>query len=251
MNQPFISVIIPAYNGEIFLAEGIDSIERQHYAPLEIIVVDDGSTDNTAQIAQSFNRVRYVYQPNSGGPAKGRNRGLDLAQGEFIAFLDQDDLWPDHKLKTQVTYLANHPHLDMVLGQVQIMRFMEFVDDQPHFEATSEDWANLLLGSGLYRKGVFEKVGRFDETLSISDDLDWIMRARELMVSMVIMEEVTLFYRLHQHNTINNTAARQHDFLMTLKKSLDRRRQGQNATLSVPQFSDFRKSPSPPSDCKH
>ncbi len=243
--KPKISVIIPAYNGETYLAEGIESIERQQYEPLEIIVIDDGSTDNTAQIAKSLSRVRYVYQPNSGGPAKGRNRGLELAQGELIAFLDQDDLWPEHKLEAQVAYLANHPTLEIILGRIQIMRLTGFVDDRPQFEATSEDWANILLGSGLYKKSVFDKVGRFDETLPISDDLDWIMRARELRVCMVILEQVTLFYRLHQHNTINNRKARAHDFFVTLKKSLDRRRQqGMKSAVSIPKFSDFRESSS-------
>ena len=249
MDHPFISVIIPSYNGETYLAEGIESIMRQQYEPLEIIVVDDGSTDKTAQIAQSFPLVRYEYQFNSGGPAKGRNRGLDLAQGELIAFLDQDDLWPEHKLEIQLAYLESHPNLEIVLGQIQIMRFVGLVNDRPQFETTTEDWANLLLGSGLYKKSVFENVGRFDETLPISDDLDWIMRAREAAVSITILEDVTLFYRLHQHNAIHDKEARKHDFIRTLKKSLDRRRQqGQNLPASVPKFSNFREPPSLPTD---
>ena len=93
MDKPFVSVIIPAYNGEAYLAEAVESTQRQNYHPLEIIIVDDGSTDGTAQIATSFKgEVRYMYQPNSGGPAAGRNRGLKMARGEVIAFLDQDAL---------------------------------------------------------------------------------------------------------------------------------------------------------------
>jgi glycosyltransferase involved in cell wall biosynthesis len=241
MDQPLVSVIIPAYNGEAYLAEAIESIRRQNYHPLEIIIVDDGSTDCTAQIATSFKgEVRYAYQPNSGGPAAGRNRGLKMARGNVIGFLDQDDLWSENKLELQLECMANDPALEIVLGRTQIMRLTGFVEGKPKFEFFSEPLTNVLLGSALFKKRVFDKVGLFDETLPISDDLDWFMRARERNVSMVVLEQVTLFYRLHQHNVIHNTLARDHDFIRALKKSLDRRRQqGDGTVASVPRFSDF------------
>ena len=97
-----LSVIMPVYNGAEFLAEAVASIVAQAYQPLEIIVVDDGSTDETATIVQSLGgEIRYLYQFNQ-GPAAARNAGLALAQGDLIAFLDVDDLWPADKLAQQM-----------------------------------------------------------------------------------------------------------------------------------------------------
>lgn len=91
MNRPLVSVIIPVYNGEHYLSFAIRSVLQQDYYPFEIIVVDDGSTDKSGNIARSFKEVHYIYQPNH-GVAVARNVGVTAAQGEFIAFLDQDDL---------------------------------------------------------------------------------------------------------------------------------------------------------------
>ena len=101
-NTLSVSVIIPVYNGGKFLAEAINSILSQKHSPIEIIVIDDGSTDNTSEVAMSYgNRVHYVYQENKGAPAA-RNHGLRLASGNIIASLDADDIWAENKLKKQL-----------------------------------------------------------------------------------------------------------------------------------------------------
>src|SRR5690606_28366702 len=117
-----VSVIIPVYNGERYLAEAVHSILAQTVPTLEIIVVDDGSTDGTARVAQRFgDAVCYVYQPNR-GPAAARNRGLERARGEIVAFLDADDLWREGKLACQCARLEADPTLDIVLGHTQFVR---------------------------------------------------------------------------------------------------------------------------------
>src|SRR4030042_4290993 len=117
----FVSAIIPVYNGEAFLAEAVESIRQQGYRPIEIIIVDDGSTDNTKRIAAGLKGdVHYVYQPNSGLPAA-RNRGLNEARGDVIAFLDVDDLWSRDKLEHQLLRLNDAPSAEIVLGYTQIM----------------------------------------------------------------------------------------------------------------------------------
>jgi glycosyltransferase involved in cell wall biosynthesis len=242
MDQPLVSVIIPAYNGEAYLAEAVESIRRQNYNPLEIIIVDDGSTDGTAQIATSFKgEVRYVYQPNSGGPAAGRNRGVKMAHGSVIAFLDQDDLWPANKLALQVPRLVEDPSLEVVLGRIQTIRLSQSADGKLDFVNFRGPRIHMLLSCAIFRKSVFDKLGFFDETLQYcSDDLDWFMRARECGVSMVILNEVTLFWRIHERNTSRDSSIRNHALTEVLKKSLDRRRQrGGRSVASVPRFSDF------------
>src|SRR5690242_4967891 len=98
MHGPTVTCIVPVFNGERYLGEALDSIFAQGHQPLEVLVVDDGSTDGSAAVAKSYgDRVRYFFQPNA-GPAAARNLGLEAARGEFIAFLDADDLWHRDKL---------------------------------------------------------------------------------------------------------------------------------------------------------
>lgn len=222
-SQFFISVIIPVYNGDVFLAEAVDSIKRQDHQSLEIIIVDDGSTDRTAQVAAGFNgEVRYVYQANSGPPAA-RNNGLKMARGNVIGFLDADDLWAANKLEVQLARLSDSPAVEIVLGRTQRVKSIREVSGKSTFAMLSDPTVSLSLGSAIFRTSVFAKVGFLDETLYHCDDWDWFIRARELGVVMEIHQEVTQFYRRHDNNVTNHTErGRYYTFLM-LKKSLYRR----------------------------
>ena len=236
--NPFVSVIVPVYNGAKFLSEAVASIRQQNYHPLEIIIVDDGSTDETAELVTGLGKdIRYAYQRNS-GPAAARNKGLEMARGEIITFLDVDDLWPPDKLRIQVARLVNDPNLDVVLGRIQFIRLPGAAEFQ--MQGPNNTRVNVHLGSGAFRKSVFDKVGVFDETLRYSEDHDWFLRAREQGVSMTIVEQVTLHYRLHGNNMTQDKNAKGFQLTQVLKKSLDRRRRQSNGLVeSLPQFSDF------------
>ena len=117
-NSPLMSVVIAAYNAEPFLQEAIESVRRQSYDPLEIIIVDDGSTDGTARIATAYDSIVYAYQPNS-GVAAALNKGIGLSRGSFLAFLDADDMWTDNKLALQFSAFVLDPTLDAVFGNVE------------------------------------------------------------------------------------------------------------------------------------
>ena len=224
-NTPLVSVIIPVYNGATFLAGAIENVLTQNYQPLEIIVVDDGSTDDTASIAAKYaNEICYIYQPNAGAAAA-RNRGIELAQGALIAFLDVDDLWSDHKLNLQTAYLKANPTVEIVQGHIQMMHLVEPVSsDKLRFEVTSAPYHYINIGSALYRKSVFDKVGLFDETIIDSEDTDWFIRAWENGVSKVLLDEVTLFYRKHTSNTSHDQHPVNYGLTKLIKKHLDRRR---------------------------
>lgn len=233
-----VSAIIPVYNGERFLREAVDTILKQNYRPLEIITVDDGSTDGTAELLESFGRqVRYIYQSNK-GPAAARNKGFAAVRGEFIAFLDSDDLWASHKLSTQVPYLANDPNLDVIMGHT--ICFGPFSSTESELKSAHHSLLSDQLGSAVFRKSVFEKVGLFDEELSYSEDHDWFLRAREKRISMLILEEVVLYHRRHDHNmTDSPKAGGYYQLTKVLKKSLDRRRQNDDNPKSLPKLSDY------------
>ena len=118
MMNPLISIITPTFNHEKFIAQCIESVLKQTYKHWEMIIIDDGSIDNTADIARSYQNLRYMYQTNQGLGAA-RNAGIVAAQGEFIAFLDADDLWTKNKNELQMTAFHANPHADIVTGYVK------------------------------------------------------------------------------------------------------------------------------------
>lgn len=234
----FVSVIIPVYNGEKYLAEAIGNVKKQNYQPLEIIVIDDGSTDKTAEVAAEYkDSIRYVYQKNS-GPAAARNCGIRMAKGDAIAFLDVDDLWSDEALKIQASYLQNNPSVEIVQGLIQNLKMSYLAnDDQTIFEKNYLPYNYINLGSALYRKSVFDNIGLFDETLNFGEDVDWFIRAWENSVSKAVLEQVTLFYRKHQDNMTAGKNLVQLGFVKIFKKHLDRCRQrGHSPGYSLPEM---------------
>ncbi|HSD46542.1 MAG TPA: glycosyltransferase family A protein [Pyrinomonadaceae bacterium] len=231
-----VSVVIPVYNGERFLREAVDSVLNQKYSPVEIIIVDDGSTDATAKVARNLPEpVRYLHQANQ-GPAAARNRGIERAQGSLLAFADADDLWPADKLERQLPYLINDPAVDIVMGRIQQVLLSETADGQTQSTDFAEPAFSVNLGSAIIRKSVFERVGLFDETMRYSEDVDWFMRAREAGAAIKTIDAVTLFYRQHEQNMTRGKTTSELNVLKALKKSLDRRRERTGAAAALPTF---------------
>lgn len=202
MTTALLSVIMPVYNGAEFLAEAVASIAAQAYQSLEIIVVDDGSTDETARVVQRLGgAIRYRYQSNQ-GPAAARNTGLAMAQGDLIAFLDVDDLWPVDKLAQQMACLKANPETEVVWGQTLLRPYQ---GDETHFPSLPSNWMPLL-GSLLCRKAVFARVGGFDPTMRFGEDMDWFIRLREQQVVIEQAPALGLLYRVRPGSmTYNKT----------------------------------------------
>jgi glycosyltransferase involved in cell wall biosynthesis len=224
MSDTLISVIVPAFQREQHLGATLSSIIAQSYSPLEIIVVDDGSTDKTATVAQSYRQVRYVFQSNQGPPAA-RNTGLANCNGGLIAFLDADDLWPADKLEKQFKFLTTHPEIACVLGRMK--NFLDDGIDLPNWvpvSAMSDDSDALSLGAGLIRREAFDRIGGFDANCWFGDDLDWFIRLREAELPMAVMKEVFLLRRIHSSNISRNQKALTQQYLRIIKAHIDRRR---------------------------
>lgn len=243
-SDSLVSVIIPVYNGERFLAGAVHNVLKQNYDPLEIIIIDDGSTDRTALIASTFKHcVHYYYQPNS-GPAAARNLGIKEAQGDVIAFLDVDDLWPINKLKRQTSYLGANPSVEIVQGLIKNMALETSAPTgELIFEETSEPYKFINLGSAIYRRSAFEKVGLLDETLHDNEDLDWFLRAWENNVTKVVLDHVALFYRKHDCNMSRQEKRGDLQLVRLFKKHLDRCRTqcllSETSHLERPSISDY------------
>ncbi|NJN94723.1 MAG: glycosyltransferase family 2 protein [Anaerolineales bacterium] len=171
MTNPLVSVIIPAYNAQDFIAQTIESVIKQTYSHWELCIVDDGSTDDTAKIIQSYssdNRIKYLYQQNQ-ERAAARNHGLRCSSGRYVAFLDADDLWLPDKLKAQVQFLENQPAPALCFTQNLYINEQGLVTGKAGiaFKPGSDQFSRLLEGNFIANstvmvpRTVFDKIGFF------------------------------------------------------------------------------------------
>lgn len=219
--NPLISVIIPTYNRAAILPSALESIWAQDYQPLETIIIDDGSTDDTARLMAALGeRVIHARQENQ-GPAAARNHGLQISRGEVIAFLDSDDLWPPGKLSLQLPYLFEPYQYDFIMGYTQ---FVRLPGGRPLHPIQERPGSASNLGAGLYKRMVFDRVGGFDIGLRQGEDLDWQQRARLTDLRYSIIPEVTLIYQMHAGNLTNDRAASRKDYWRMIRKSVERNR---------------------------
>lgn len=211
---------IPAYNAERWLPDAIESLLAQTAPPEDILVLDDGSNDETAAVAAGFgDRVRVVSQPNSGIGAA-RNRAVELVRGEIVAFLDADDLYTPSSIATRLDVLLKRPHVGVVFGHER--RFAEIRDGEPVPIGPSRP--SPLPGSMLVRRSALERVGSFPADTRVAEGLDWLLRAQELSVESVTVDEQVLWRRVHGENNSVRHRDSMGEFARTLKASLDRRR---------------------------
>ena len=222
--RPLISVILPVYNGSRFLPEAIANILAQDYPALEIIVVDDGSTDDIERAVAALPvDVRLIRQPN-GGPAAARNRGLREASAELIAFLDVDDLWPEGNLISMVDTIEAEPQLDVLIGRAQVARIDESGTGTLEYVGNPEESFPHYIGSALYRRRAFLAVGPFDEMLRFGEDIDWFTRLDESGRALKRLDRISLIVRRHEANMTRGKSLVELHVVRALKKALDRRR---------------------------
>lgn len=211
--MPKLSVVIPCYNAAAFLDDALRSVLTQSRVPDQVIVIDDGSQDDSARIAQSHG-VSCIRQSNQGISAA-RNRGIDEACGDLIAFLDADDIWPRHSLAVRCEALERDPGIACVFGQTEQFAADASAPEPPRF--------GRLVGAMLARSSAFAQVGLFDLTLRIGETLDWMARFDDLGLRRTTVPQVVLRRRLHTTNTVRDLG-KQADYLKALRASLQRRR---------------------------
>jgi len=218
--EPTVGVVIAAWNAERWLGEALDSVLAQEHPPIDIVVVDDGSSDRSAAIAERYGPpVRVVRQPNAGIGAA-RNRGVELVAGELVSFLDADDLMTPASLACRAEVLAREPAIDMVFGQVR--RFGEIVQGAP--AALNEPQPGHFPSAMLLRRAALARVGPFATDTHVAEGLDWLLRARELHLGELTLSDQILWRRVHGGNNSLRHRAEIGEFARALKASLDRRR---------------------------
>ena len=222
-NPPsLISVVIPVHNGARFLAEAIASVLAQEYESLEVIVVDDGSTDDLkSAVAGLPVEVTYLHQSQQ-GPAAARNSGIRVARGDFVAFLDVDDLWTPGMLHELFGAIVAH-ECDVVAGWTQMAQYDESTGATTPVGSLEASFP-YYIGAGLYRRSVFDTVGMFDHELRYAEDIDWYARLHESGRSVHRLPVVTLVRRRHEGNMTHGKDVVGLGVVRAVKKSRDRRR---------------------------
>jgi len=224
-----ISVIIPVYNCEKYIEEAVQSVIGQTLKPYEIIIVDDGSTDKSANIVKRFSeKVSYYYQPNSGA-AKARNVGVNKAAGDFLAFLDSDDIWVPNKLASQMDVFEQNPLADMVFGYAQNFHSPELTAEmKTKIQGPMQALPGHVAGTLLVKRSSFLQVGFFEESLRVGEFIDWYLKAKEKNLKSVLLDKVLLRRRLHNSNMGIREKSSQIDYARILKAALDRKRKNDN-----------------------
>jgi glycosyltransferase involved in cell wall biosynthesis len=228
VSAALVSLVMPAYNAERFIGEALESALSQTYEPVEVIVVDDGSNDRTAEIATTHG-VRLIRQEHR-GEAAARNAGLANMRGEYWTVFDADDVMPPERLERQVSHLEQHPELGMVLGLTQAF----VTPGEPRPSHWNPEWDNgpfpACTGTMLARHEVAALVGPYDEQRRMSPDFEWMTRAMELGVAAGESDAVMLHYRIHPGNATADRAAVASAMLGVLRESLTRRRTAATGT---------------------
>ena len=226
-NMPLISVVIPVYNGEKTIAETIESVLNQSFSNFEIVVINDGSQDSTLDILASIQdpRLKIFSHPNAGLSAS-RNRGISQSSGEFIAFLDADDLWTPDKLEAQLTALQENPNAAVAYSWTDFIdETSQFLKPGPHFTISGDVYAELLRGNflangsnPLIRRQALIKVGSFD--VSFSGVADWELYLRlATHYHFVAVPSPQILYRLSANSMSTNLFKQEADSIQFIEQA--------------------------------
>jgi glycosyltransferase involved in cell wall biosynthesis len=224
MNK-LVSVMIPVYNGADFVGQAIKSVLNQDYDRIEIIVINDGSTDNTSEVLEKFkDSIKIVNQSNMGISAT-RQRAIEEATGEYFAFLDHDDMWTSNAVRLRVEALENNPDIQIVFGHQQYF-FDEHIDEalkhrlEPNY--IQKPIPAEMSTTAILTLQTFIQVGNFTDDSKMHPFLDWYGRAKEKGLQSLVLPDLILYRRIHNRNT---SRLRTNSLLPgTLKQMLDRRR---------------------------
>lgn len=242
-DKPLVSVVIPAYNYARFLPAAIESVLSQTYRPLELIVVDDGSTDDTPAVVAAYgDRIRSIRKVN-GGLSAARNTGIQAGQGEYFAFLDADDLWMPDKLAQQVAVFEQHPEAGCVgCGVVLVDGNLKPCGQSSHADLIGppeqrvrkvllrREWVGGSGSGALVKRAVLERVGLFDEELTAAEDWDmWLRIVEQFPVCNARAPLVQI--RRHFTGTFRNAEKMERNQLAVFHKQIGRTPQVLGASL--------------------
>lgn len=220
---PLVSVVVPVYEGERYLAQCLDSLVAQDHPAMEVLVVDDGSTDGSAAIAERYPQVRLLRREHEGLGAT-RNAGVAAATADLIAFCDADDWWKPNKASVQVAYLGFHPRVDIVLCrqdthfETGVRRPDWLIPDQRY-----GDLDGVSATSGLFRRPVFEQL-RYRTDMATGSDFNLLVQARAAGFAIEVLDESLRVRRIHGDSMSDREGAAFDQMFVTVREHLRRSR---------------------------
>lgn len=225
MTASLVSVIIPVRDGERYLAEAVRSVLDQTYEHVEPIVVDDGSEDGTPSVLRALGGAVRSVRQEPAGTAAAVNRGVGLARGDLLAFLDADDLWTRDKLELQTAALGSDRELDAVFGHVRQFHSPDLSEEQhAAIDCPPGPVPGLSKGTMLIRRPAFERVGPFETAWRVGDFVDWYARAQEGGIASKTLPAVVMLRRLHAGNSTRRRPEALVDYARVARAALERRR---------------------------
>ena len=219
-----VSVIIPVHNGAEFLKETLDSVFAQSYPSFEVIAINHGSTDDSCKLLESYGNVQVISQENLGN-SHARNTGIKAAKGEFVAFIDQDDIWGKEKLEKQMTALIENPEILYTISH--FLSFLSEGSTVPNWcreETFTDPKPDFSPSSLVARKKAFELNGLFQDKLRFASDVDWFFLAKDKNLPMLIIEEVLHKRRVHNSNQSHSGEKLKSEMLKVIRSSVERKR---------------------------
>jgi glycosyltransferase involved in cell wall biosynthesis len=232
-DEPLVSVVIAAYNEQAYIAEALHSVLAQTHRPIELIVVDDGSTDHTAEITAQIATgaapvpdpptIELLRRPHH-GPSAARNAGLKRSSGQYWTIFDADDVMPPDRLTHQVAHLQQHPEHDIVLGLTEAF-ITPGQPKPPHYNPLWDDGPfPACAGTMMARRALLDAVGLYDERIWVSYDVEWLARAKDRGVHAGQIDQLCLRYRIHPGNATADRPVVRAAMLKLLRESVHRRR---------------------------
>jgi glycosyltransferase involved in cell wall biosynthesis len=227
VSTPLVSCVVPVHNGAEHLGEALESILAQRHRPLEVVVVDDGSTDASGAVALGYGHpVRVVRRDHALGPGAARSTGVRAASGDVVAFLDADDLWHRDKLATQLPHLDGPPALDVSFSVIENFWDRGHEEERDRWHAAGRLRSKYHFGSLVARRGVFDRVP-LPSTRRHTDLQAWVLALREAGVHTGELPEVLTYRRRHATNfSRTDDLAEIHDEYLDLVKTQLARRRG-------------------------
>jgi glycosyltransferase involved in cell wall biosynthesis len=248
-DEPLISVVVPTYNCGKYLKEAVDSIMRQSYINFEIIIVDDGSTDDTKEIVGGFNttKIKYIYQENSGGPSRPRNIGIQNAAGDLISLFDSDDVMDSRKLEYAVKVFLKNPEVDFIFSNFNVInelgeilkndylknygsfrKFMTRINScENSYHLSGDVYYELLVAnfigtsSVVFKKSIFAEIGCFDESLRCAEDIDFWYRAARTRKNFAYLDIIGHSYRRRESSITSSSSGNIQNILTVLDRQLN------------------------------
>ena len=212
-----VSVVIPSFNSQATILEAVQSVLAQSYSNVEVIFIDDGSTDQSIEVLESISDPRFLWETQKNqGTGAARNHGVRLATGDLLCFLDADDIWAKDKLECQLVDIQS---AQMVFSNVQ-----EFFDKSIEMNGVPRVLPGYYASTIMISRKDFLKVGMFNEGLAVAEFIDWLSRAKDSGLSSYLNQKILTFRRIHQGNVGRLKKPNSHHYAIALKAAIDRKR---------------------------